>query len=148
MQPIRSADLVCRIITGGAKVFMAWLSRYRDGFPQSIGLSATWDDSLLNRVADVISTEFRAKFNDYQKKGDHGVFKGLTVWSPNIIYSAIRDGKGTGNIREDPYLASRMGVAYVKGMQGDDPKYLKTISTPKHYAVHSGPNLSVIISMQ
>jgi len=109
-------------------------------FPQSIGLSATWDDSLLNRVADVISTEFRAKFNDYQKKGDHGVFKGLTVWSPNInIFRDPRWGRGQETYGEDPYLASRMGVAYVKGMQGDDPKYLKTISTPKHYAVHSGP---------
>ncbi|MGD1046798.1 MAG: glycoside hydrolase family 3 C-terminal domain-containing protein [Bacteroidota bacterium] len=109
-------------------------------FPQSIGLAATWDDSLLNRVADVISTEFRAKFNDYQKKGDHGVFKGLTVWSPNVnIFRDPRWGRGQETYGEDPYLASRMGVAYVKGMQGDDPKYLKTISTPKHYAVHSGP---------
>jgi len=109
-------------------------------FPQSIGLAATWDDSLLNHVADVISTEFRAKFNDYQKKGDHGVFKGLTVWSPNVnIFRDPRWGRGQETYGEDPYLASRMGVAYVKGMQGNDPKYLKTISTPKHYAVHSGP---------
>ncbi|MGD0037126.1 MAG: glycoside hydrolase family 3 C-terminal domain-containing protein [Bacteroidota bacterium] len=109
-------------------------------FPQSIGLAATWDDSLLNRVADVISTEFRAKFNDYQKKGDHGIFKGLTVWSPNVnIFRDPRWGRGQETYGEDPYLASRMGVAFVKGMQGDDPKYFKTISTPKHYAVHSGP---------
>ena len=109
-------------------------------FPQSIGLAATWDDSLLNRVADVISTEFRAKFNDYQKKGDHGIFKGLTVWSPNVnIFRDPRWGRGQETYGEDPYLASRMGVAFVKGMQGDDPKYLKTVSTPKHYAVHSGP---------
>jgi beta-glucosidase len=109
-------------------------------FPQSIGLAATWDDSLLHRAADVISTEFRAKFNDYQKKGDHGIFKGLTVWSPNVnIFRDPRWGRGQETYGEDPYLASRMGVAFVKGMQGDDPKYLKTVSTPKHYAVHSGP---------
>ncbi len=109
-------------------------------FPQAIGLGATWNDSLLYRVADVISTEFRAKFNDYQKKGDHGIFKGLTVWSPNInIFRDPRWGRGQETYGEDPYLTSRMGVAFVKGMQGNDPKYLKVISTPKHYAVHSGP---------
>jgi beta-glucosidase len=109
-------------------------------FPQSIGLAATWNDTLLNRVADVISTEFRAKFNDYQKKGDHGIFKGLTVWSPNVnIFRDPRWGRGQETYGEDPYLTSRMGVAYVKGMQGSDPKYLKVVSTPKHYAVHSGP---------
>lgn len=109
-------------------------------FPQAIGLAATWNDSLLNRVADVISTEFRAKFNDYQKKEDHGIFKGLTVWSPNInIFRDPRWGRGQETYGEDPYLTSRMGVAFVKGMQGNDPRYLKVVSTPKHYAVHSGP---------
>jgi len=109
-------------------------------FPQAIGLAATWNDNLLNQVADVISTEFRAKFNDYQKKGDHGIFKGLTVWSPNInIFRDPRWGRGQETYGEDPYLASRMGVAFVKGMQGNDPKYFKTVATPKHYAVHSGP---------
>jgi beta-glucosidase len=109
-------------------------------FPQAIGLAATWNDNLHFRVADVISTEFRAKFNDYQKKGDHGIFKGLTVWSPNVnIFRDPRWGRGQETYGEDPYLASRMGVAFVKGMQGNDSKYLKTISTPKHYAVHSGP---------
>jgi len=100
-------------------------------FPQAIGLAATWDDSLLYTVADVISTEFRAKFNDYQKKGDHGVFKGLTVWSPNInIFRDPRWGRGQETYGEDPYLTSRMGVAFVRGMQGNDPKYLKAVSTP------------------
>jgi len=109
-------------------------------FPQAIGLAATWDDSLLHDVADVISTEFRAKFNDYQKKNDHGIFKGLTVWSPNVnIFRDPRWGRGQETYGEDPYLTSRMGVAFVRGMQGDNPKYFKTISTPKHYAVHSGP---------
>jgi beta-glucosidase len=109
-------------------------------FPQAIGLGATWNDSLINQVADVISTEFRAKFNDYQKKGDHGLFKGLTVWSPNInIFRDPRWGRGQETYGEDPYLTSRIGVAFVKGLQGNDPKYLKVVATPKHYAVHSGP---------
>jgi beta-glucosidase len=109
-------------------------------FPQAIGLGATWNDSLIFQVADVISTEFRAKFNDYQKKGDHGLFKGLTVWSPNInIFRDPRWGRGQETYGEDPYLTARIGVAFVKGLQGSDPKYFKVISTPKHYAVHSGP---------
>jgi beta-glucosidase len=109
-------------------------------FPQAIGLGATWNDSLLKNVADVISTEFRAKFNDYQSKGERSAYKGLTVWSPNInIFRDPRWGRGQETYGEDPYLTSRMGVAFVKGMQGNDPKYFKTITTPKHYAVHSGP---------
>jgi beta-glucosidase len=109
-------------------------------FPQAIGLGATWNDSLINEVADVISTEFRAKFNDFQAKGDHGIFKGLTVWSPNInIFRDPRWGRGQETYGEDPFLTSRIGVAFVKGLQGSDPKYFKVISTPKHYAVHSGP---------
>lgn len=109
-------------------------------FPQAIGLAATWDDSLMFKVADVISTEFRAKFNNYQQKGERGAFKGLTVWSPNInIFRDPRWGRGQETYGEDPYLTARMGVAFVKGMQGDDPKYFKVICTPKHYVVHSGP---------
>jgi beta-glucosidase len=109
-------------------------------FPQAIGLAATWNDNLLNQVADIISTEFRAKFNDYQSQGERGGFKGLTVWSPNInIFRDPRWGRGQETYGEDPYLTSRMGVAFVKGMQGSDEKYFKTITTPKHYAVHSGP---------
>jgi beta-glucosidase len=109
-------------------------------FPQAIGLGATWDDSLIHQVADVISTEFRAKFNDYQKKGDHSIFKGLTVWSPNInIFRDPRWGRGQETYGEDPFLTSRIGVAFVKGLQGNDPKYFKVVATPKHYAVHSGP---------
>lgn len=109
-------------------------------FPQSIGLAAMWNDSLHYQIADVISTEFRAKFNDYQKKGDHGQFRGLTVWSPNVnLFRDPRWGRGQETYGEDPYLSGRLGVAFVKGMQGNDPKYLKTIATPKHYAVHSGP---------
>ncbi len=109
-------------------------------FPQAIGLAATWDTNLMHRVADVISTEARAKYHDSIRKGDHGRYKGLTFWSPNInIFRDPRWGRGQETYGEDPYLTARMGVEFVKGLQGDDPKYLKVISTPKHYAVHSGP---------
>ncbi len=109
-------------------------------FPQAIGLAATFNDSLMLEVATVISDEFRAKYNDYQKKNERDRYKGLTIWSPNInIFRDPRWGRGQETYGEDPYLTSRMGVVFVKGLQGDDPKYFKTIATPKHYAVHSGP---------
>ena len=109
-------------------------------FPQAIGLAATWNTELMSQVADVISTEARAKYNDFIQKGDRTIFKGLTFWSPNInIFRDPRWGRGQETYGEDPYLTSRMGVAFVKGLQGDDPKYFKVIATPKHYAVHSGP---------
>ncbi|MCX7983473.1 MAG: glycoside hydrolase family 3 C-terminal domain-containing protein [Bacteroidetes bacterium] len=109
-------------------------------FPQAIGLAATWDDSLMFRVASVIGTEFRAKFNDYQSRGERGIFQGLTVWSPNInIFRDPRWGRGQETYGEDPYLTSRMAVAFIKGMQGTHPKYFRVICTPKHYIVHSGP---------
>jgi beta-glucosidase len=109
-------------------------------FPQAIGLAATWNTDLLLHVADVISTEARAKYNDFVQKGDRTIFKGLTFWSPNInIFRDPRWGRGQETYGEDPYLTSRMGVAFVKGLQGDDPNYFKVIATPKHYAVHSGP---------
>lgn len=109
-------------------------------FPQAIGLAATWDTDLLFRTADVISTEARAKYNDFIRKGDRSIFKGLTFWSPNInIFRDPRWGRGQETYGEDPYLTARMGVAFVKGLQGNDSRYLKTVATPKHYAVHSGP---------
>ncbi len=109
-------------------------------FPQAIGLAATWDADLMHRVADVISTEARAKYHDAIRSGDHGRYKGLTFWSPNInIFRDPRWGRGQETYGEDPYLTARMGVEFVKGLQGGDPKYFKVISTPKHYAVHSGP---------
>jgi len=109
-------------------------------FPQAIGLAAMWDTDLMHRVADVISTEARAKYHDAIRNGDHGRYKGLTFWSPNInIFRDPRWGRGHETYGEDPYLTARMGVEFVKGLQGNDPKYFKTISTPKHYAVHSGP---------
>jgi beta-glucosidase len=110
-------------------------------FPQAIGLAATFDDALLFEDADAISTEFRAKYNENKgKDGSTAWYKGLTVWSPNInIFRDPRWGRGQETYGEDPYLTSRMGLAFVKGLQGNDPKYLKTVATPKHFAVHSGP---------
>lgn len=109
-------------------------------FPQAIGLAATFNDSLMLEVAGVISNEFRAKYNYFIAKEERDRYKGLTVWSPNInIFRDPRWGRGQETYGEDPHLTSRMGVAFVKGLQGDHPKYYKTIATPKHYAVHSGP---------
>ena len=109
-------------------------------FPQSIGLAATWDTNLMFRVATAISDEARAKHHDAVRNGRRGIYEGLSFWSPNInIFRDPRWGRGMETFGEDPYLTARMGVQFVKGMQGDDPKYLKTISTPKHFAVHSGP---------
>ncbi len=109
-------------------------------FPQAIGLAATWDTELMYRVADVISTEARAKHHDAVRHNDTGRYKGLTMWSPNInIFRDPRWGRGQETYGEDPYLTARMGVQFVRGLQGNDPRYYKVISTPKHYAVHSGP---------
>src|ERR1700733_1284433 len=110
-------------------------------FPQTIGLAATFDDALLLQDADAISTEFRAKYNaDKGEDGSSAWYHGLTVWSPNInIFRDPRWGRGQETYGEDPYLTSRMGVAFVKGLQGSDSTYLKTVATPKHFAVHSGP---------
>ena len=109
-------------------------------FPQSIGLAATWDTPLVHRMADAISTEARAKHNEDMRENDHRRHTGLTYWSPNInIDRDPRWGRGMETFGEDPFLTARFGVAFVEGMQGDDPHYLKTVSTPKHFAVHSGP---------
>ncbi len=110
-------------------------------FPQAIGMAATWDVDLIRAEADVISTEARAWYYRCLETGDTlGVHKGLTFWSPNInIFRDPRWGRGQETYGEDPYLTSRIGVAFVKGLQGSDPRYFKTIATPKHYAVHSGP---------
>jgi beta-glucosidase len=109
-------------------------------FPQAIGMAATFDETLLHKIADVISTEGRAKHHAYASKNDRGIYKGLTFWSPNInIFRDPRWGRGQETYGEDPYLTTRLGVAFVKGLQGDHPKYLKTAACAKHYAVHSGP---------
>ncbi|MGH9941183.1 MAG: glycoside hydrolase family 3 C-terminal domain-containing protein [Pyrinomonadaceae bacterium] len=109
-------------------------------FPQSIGLGATWNPELMRRVAAAISDEARAKYHEAIKRDFRKRFYGLTFWSPNInIFRDPRWGRGQETYGEDPFLTSRLGVAFVRGMQGDDPRYLKVIATPKHYAVHSGP---------
>src|ERR1700733_6307149 len=111
-------------------------------FPQAIGLAATWDTDLIHRVGDVISTEARAKYNDAITHGNTSRYFGLTFWSPNInIFRDPRWGRGQETYGEDPFLTARIGVAFVTGLQGDDARYLKAISTPKHYAVHSGPEV-------
>ncbi|HJZ82562.1 MAG TPA: glycoside hydrolase family 3 N-terminal domain-containing protein, partial [Pyrinomonadaceae bacterium] len=113
---------------------------YATVFPQAIGLAATWDTDLMHQVADVISTEARAKYHEAIRNHQHNRYQGLTFWSPNInIFRDPRWGRGQETYGEDPYLTARLGVEFVKGLQGDDPKYFKTIATPKHYAVHSGP---------
>lgn len=113
---------------------------YATNFPQVIGMAATWDPSLVHRMAQTISTEARAKYNEAMRQDQHEMFFGLTFWAPNInIFRDPRWGRGQETYGEDPFLTSRMGVAFVTGMQGDDPKYFRVISTPKHYAVHSGP---------
>jgi beta-glucosidase len=109
-------------------------------FPQAIAMGATWDAPLLHEVAVVISTEGRAKHHEAVRQGRTDIFEGLTFWSPNInIFRDPRWGRGQETYGEDPFLTGRMGVAFVTGMQGDDPKYYRVIATPKHYAVHSGP---------
>ncbi len=109
-------------------------------FPQAIGMAATWDADLIRNEADVISTEARAKHNQAVREGKHGIYTGLTFWSPNInIFRDPRWGRGQETFGEDPTLTSRIGVAFVRGLQGDNPEYFKVISTPKHFAVHSGP---------
>ncbi len=109
-------------------------------FPQAIGLAASWDTSLMHRVATTISDEARAKYHEALRKGRHGIYEGLTFWAPNInLFRDPRWGRGMETYGEDPYLTGRLAVAFVRGMQGDDPDYLKTVATPKHFAVHSGP---------
>ena len=110
-------------------------------FPQAIGMAATFDQGLMHEFADVVSTEFRAKYYaTLHKDGSSDWYRGLTVWSPNInIFRDPRWGRGQETYGEDPYLTSRLGLAFVTGLQGDNPKYLKTVATSKHFAVHSGP---------
>jgi beta-glucosidase len=109
-------------------------------FPQAIGLAAMWDTDLMFRMATVISDEARAKYHESVRLGRRGIYEGLTFWSPNInIFRDPRWGRGMETYGEDPYLTGQLAVEFVRGMQGDDPFYFKTIATPKHYAVHSGP---------
>src|SRR6202051_1307247 len=113
---------------------------YATYFPQVIGMAATWDTSLVHRIAETTSTEARAKYNEAMREDHHEMFFGLTFWAPNInIFRDPRWGRGQETYGDDPFLTGRMGVSFVTGLHGDDPKYLKLVSTPKHYAVHSGP---------
>jgi beta-glucosidase len=109
-------------------------------FPQAIGLAATWDAPLIGEIADSISTEARAKYNQAARDNIHARYLGLSIWSPNInIFRDPRWGRGQETYGEDPYLTSRLGVEFVRGLQGSNPKYLKAVATPKHFVVHSGP---------
>ncbi len=110
-------------------------------FPQAIGLAATWDTPLVQQVGEVVSTEFRAKFLDtIGADGSSGLYRGLTVWSPNVnIFRDPRWGRGQETYGEDPYLTSRMGVAFIQGLQGPDPSHPRVSAAVKHFAVHSGP---------
>ncbi|MBP5326051.1 MAG: glycoside hydrolase family 3 C-terminal domain-containing protein [Pseudobutyrivibrio sp.] len=109
-------------------------------FPQAIGLGATFDEELIHDIADVISTEGRAKYNEFVKHEDRDIYKGLTYWAPNInIFRDPRWGRGHETYGEDPYLTGQLGMAFVRGLQGDDLDNPKAAACAKHYAVHSGP---------
>jgi beta-glucosidase len=111
-------------------------------FPQAIGLAATWDTPLIRDIADTIATEARAKHHDYTRshQGDSARYFGLTFWTPNInLFRDPRWGRGQETYGEDPFLTARLGVAFIRGLQGDDPKYVKALACAKHFAVHSGP---------
>jgi len=109
-------------------------------FPQAIGLAASFDTDLMRQVATAIGDEARAKHHEFARRGQRARYQGLTFWSPNInIFRDPRWGRGQETYGEDPYLTGRMGVEFVKALQGDDPRYLRVVATAKHYAVHSGP---------
>ena len=109
-------------------------------FPEPVGLAATFDTDAIHRMAIVIGTEGRASYVRGMRDGHSDIFEGLDFWAPNInIFRDPRWGRGQETYGEDPFLTARLGVAFVTGLQGDDPKYYRVISTPKHYAVHSGP---------
>jgi len=109
-------------------------------FPQAIALAATFDDQAVYETFGMVSDEARAKYHDYQRKKEYGRYTGLTFWTPNInIFRDPRWGRGMETYGEDPYLTGRMGVAVVRGLQGDNPDYFKSLACAKHYAVHSGP---------
>ncbi|TCL57249.1 beta-glucosidase [Kineothrix alysoides] len=108
-------------------------------FPQAIGMAAAFDEELIYQIADCTATEGRAKYNEYSAHGDRDIYKGLTFWSPNVnIFRDPRWGRGHETYGEDPYLTSRLGVAFVKGLQGEG-EVMKAAACAKHYAVHSGP---------
>ncbi|HEY4009244.1 MAG TPA: glycoside hydrolase family 3 N-terminal domain-containing protein, partial [Acidobacteriaceae bacterium] len=115
-------------------------SGYATMFPQAIGMAATWDAPLIHQIGDVISTEARAKNNEALRNDIHSIYFGLTFWSPNInIFRDPRWGRGQETYGEDPFLTATLGKNFVEGLQGTNPDYFKVIATPKHFAVHSGP---------
>ncbi|PXY47375.1 beta-glucosidase [Flavobacterium hydrophilum] len=116
---------------------------YATVFPQSISIASSWDRQLVFDVASAISDEARAKHHEYLRRGQHGMYQGLTFWSPNInIFRDPRWGRGHETYGEDPFLTGQLGLQYVNGLQGTNEKYLKVIATAKHFAVHSGPEPS------
>ncbi len=109
-------------------------------YPQAIGLAATFDKDNMSKISTIISDEARAKHHDFASRGKRGIYQGLTYWTPNInIFRDPRWGRGMETYGEDPYLAGELAVRFIKGLQGDDPNYLKLVATAKHFAVHSGP---------
>ena len=109
-------------------------------FPQAIGMAASFDTNTMREVADIISDEARAKHHEAQRNKNYNIYNGLTFWSPNInIFRDPRWGRGHETYGEDPYLTGQMGMEFVKGLQGNDPKYFKVVATAKHFAVHNGP---------
>lgn len=131
---IPSYDWWCEALHGVARAGTATV------FPQAIGLAATFDEGMVETAAEVISTEGRAKYNEFQRKGDRGIYKGLTFWSPNVnLFRDPRWGRGQETYGEDPYLTSLLGRAFVRGIQGHDKKYWKAAACAKHFAAHSGP---------
>ncbi len=109
-------------------------------FPQAIGMAAMWNEDMIYRIATAVSDEARAKHHNFLRQGKRGIYQGLTYWTPNInIFRDPRWGRGMETYGEDPYLTGELGVGFIKGLQGDDPKYLKLVATAKHFAVHSGP---------
>ncbi|MDR2129642.1 MAG: glycoside hydrolase family 3 C-terminal domain-containing protein [Odoribacteraceae bacterium] len=116
----------------------------RDGFatiyPEPIGLAATWDEQLIYRVADIISSEARVKHHAHARRGEHNIYQGLSFFAPNInIFRDPRWGRGMETYGEDPYLSGALAVQFIRGLQGDHSRYLKTLAVVKHFAVHSGP---------
>ena len=115
-------------------------SGYSTLFPQAIGMAATWDAPLLEQVGDVVSTEARAKYNEAVRNSIHSIYFGLTIWSPNInIFRDPRWGRGQETYGEDPFLTGMLGLNFIRGLQGPDPLHPRSVATPKHFAVHSGP---------
>ena len=109
-------------------------------FPQAIGMAASFDTAAMRDVANIISDEARAKHHEAQRNNNYNIYTGLTFWSPNVnIFRDPRWGRGQETYGEDPYLTGQMGMQFVKGLQGNDPKYLKLVATAKHFAVHNGP---------